>query len=1023
MAGFLCGQCGLSSRDGARFCDGCGARLLAVTALAAPEPPDEELKHVTVLFGDVVASTEIIAGLSPEEARRRLTPAIDTMCEAVLAFGGTLNQTQGDGIMALFGAPQSMEDHALRACCAALQMHQFAAQLRPPTRLRAGLASGLTILSAGGGTGAVGAFLAFGATIHLASRLQHLAAAGATLCSGEAVRLAGSSVVSAALGEHAIRGLPEREEVFELLGVSRSSLRFNGAVARGLSPYVGRDVELAELQRAADLAQAGQTALRAVVGEAGIGKSRLVWEFARSLNLLVWQVYRAEAVSYGRTIPYMLAAALLRACLDVDDRVPPAEAAARVMAQIEQLGGLPPRLQTALLSLLVLPTDAGAAEWDALEPPQRRAALRDSVVQLLQMLTRERPLLLLLEDLHWADEQSLRLLDLAAANTSRLLLLATYRAGFDPGWTVADAAIIPVGPLPAKSMQQLAEAACPSTIDATVRQELLQRAAGNPFFLEEMARAAADAQRATARIGRPGAAVPATVQAVLAARIDRLAAADKHLLTAASALGNRFSAGTLRALFADQPGASFQCQMNRLAEAGLLREDRAGDGEYGFVHALIQEVAYAGLPAARRRSLHADIVHAIQQVFAGRLPEQAERLAYHGQLGEMWDEVAVQARLAGQRAASRSAYADAVAFFEQAIAACERLPGSDETLATRIDLRFDLRNALFPTSAIGQGLMHSQEAERLAQQLGDWRRLAWATAFVARDLTLKGRQREAIATAERAQAIAGDDDELSVTIGFYRGLADYFRGGYAAANATLREAVRRVEAGDRLRRYGLPAPATLYLRAWLAWGLARMGRTGEAEHVVAGMREVAAEYNQPLADLVTVLSEGVVHAFAGRLGEAEARLQQSLALCRRWEFYSWFTNIARTLGYVLHGLGRAEQAVELLTECVRRSRDGAVLVGLSNELAWLAEAQLAAGHLDRALATAAEAVELARVHEERGNEALACFAQAAALAASGATALSQEAYQAAALLAEACGMEPLLARCREKRLLGVCGPA
>ena len=787
---------------------------------------------------------------------------------------------------------------------------------------------------------------------------------------------------------------------------------------------------MGELQRAADLAQAGQTALRAVVGEAGIGKSRLVWEFARSLNLLVWQVYRAEAVSYGRTIPYMLAAALLRACLDVDDRMPPAEAASRVVAQVEELGGLPPRLQTALLSLLVLPTGEGAAEWDALEPPQRRAALRDSVVQLLRTLTRERPLLLLVEDLHWADEQSLRLLDRVAANTPRLLLLATYRAGFDPGWTVADAAIIALGPMPAESMQQLAEAACASTIDATVRQELMQRAAGNPFFLEEMARAAADAQRATARIGRPRAtmpatvpaAVPATVQAVLAARIDRLAAADKQLLTAASALGNRFSGDTLRALFADQPGASFQCQMNRLAEAGLLREDRTGDGEYGFVHALIQEVAYAGLPAARRRSLHADIVRAIQQVFAGRLPDQAERLAYHGQLGEVWDEVAVHARLAGQRAASRSVYADAVAFFEQAIAACERLPASDETLATRIDLRFDLRNALFPTSAIGQGLIHSQDAEQLAQQLGDWRRLAWATAFVARDLTLKGRQREAIATAERAQAIAGDDDELSVTIGFYRGLADYFRGDYAAANATLREAVHRVEAGDRLRRYGLPAPATLYLRAWLAWGLARMGRTEEAEQVVAGMREVAAEYDQPLADLVTVLSEGVVHAFAGRLGEAEALLQQCLALCRRWEFYSWFTNIARTLGYVLHGLGRAEQAVELLAECVRRSRDGAVLVGLSNEMAWLAEAQLAAGQVDQALATAAEAVELARIHEERGNEALACFAHAAALAASGATALSREAYQAATLLAEACGMEPLLARCREQRLLGVEDP-
>ncbi len=1010
----LCRQCGVAGRGGARFCDGCGTRLFPTAADLAPPRSEEELKHITVLFGDVVGSTEIIADLSPEEARQRLTPAIDVMAEAVVAFGGTLNQTQGDGIMALFGAPHSMEDHALRACCAALRMHELAALLRPPTGLRAGLASGLTILSAGGGMGAAGAYLAFGATIHLASRLQHLAEPGRTLCSGEAIRLAGPAVMSEALGGRSIRGLPDEEEVFALLGVSRSSFRFNSAIARGLSPHVGRADELAGLQQAAGLAELGQTVIAAVVGEAGIGKSRLVWEFARSLNLLTWQVYKAEAVSYGRSIPYLLATGLLRSCLDVDDRSPPAEAAARVLAQLAELGGLPPLLQTALLSLLVLPTGAGAAEWDALEPAQRRAALRDGAVRLLQALANGRPLMLLVEDLHWADEESLRLLDLVAAQTPGLLLLSTYRSGFDPAWSGAAVTTLPLGPLGAESMQHLAEAACAGTIDAALQSELLDRAAGNPFFLEEMARAASLAQRATARAGRRSlAAVPATVQAVLAARIDRLGGQEKQVLTAASALGTRFAGDMLRALFADQPGAAFQAQMNRLAEAGLLREDRTNSGDYGFAHALIQEVAYAGLPAARRRSLHADIVGVIQSVYADRLPDQAERLTYHAQQGEAWEEVAIYARLAGQRAASRSAYGDAVGFFQQAIAACERLPHSDETLAVRIDLRFELRNALFPTSDIGQGLIHSQEAERLAAQLGDRRRLAWATAFHARDLTLKGRQGEAITIVERAMAIAGDDAELAITLGFYRGLADYFRGAHEAAAATLQAAIRRAEAGDRFRRYGLPAPATLYLRAWLAWSLARMGRTVEAEEIVDGIRTVATEYGQPLGHLVALLSEGVVHAFADRLIEAEAVLEQSLALCRRWEFYSWFTNIARILGYVLHRMGRSEEATVLLGECVGRSRKGAVLVGLASELAWLAEAQLGAGHTDLALATAHEAVGVAQHQEERGNEAFARYALAQVLAAFGTWHESLEQYRAAAALAEDCGMLPLLQRCRD----------
>ncbi len=1023
MTGFICGRCGVASRAGARFCDHCGVRLLEAAVEPAAERIEEELKHVTVLFSDVVASTRIIAGLSPEEARRRLTPAIDVMSEAVLAFGGTLNQTQGDGIVALFGAPRSMEDHALRTCCAALRMHELAAALRPPTDLRVGLASGLTILSAGGGVAAAGAYLAFGATIHLASRLQGLAAPGQTLCSAEAIRLAGSSAESVAMGAHRIRGLPDREEIFELAGVSRSSFRFNSAVARGLSPYLGRAAEFATLQQSAAQACAGQTTLVAVVGDAGIGKSRLVWEFARSLNLLTWQVFKAEAVSYGRSIPYLLMTTLLRSCLGVDDRMAPEAAAERVRAQLAELGGLPPLLETALLSLLVLPTGPGAAAWDELEPPQRKAALRDSVLRLMHSLVQERPLVLLLEDLHWADEASLRLLDQLAAKTSRLLLVVTYRGGFSPAWSAPSVRETILGPLPADSMAQLAEAACPSSIDGAVRSELLERAAGNPFFLEEMVRAASEAERATARAGqaaRPR--LPSTIEAVLAARIDRLRSDDKQVLTTASALGNRFSGETLRALFANLEAVSFQSRMTRLQDAGLLREDRTTDGDYGFVHALIQEVAYAGLPDARRQALHADIVRAIQAVDADRLAEQSERLAFHAQQGELWEEVTLHARLAGERAASRSAYADAAAFFRQAIAACERLPATPDLMALQIDLRFALRNALFPTWAIGEGLALSQQAEKLAEELADGRRLAWATAYHARDLTLKGRQSEAIAVAARALAIAADDDELTVTLGFYRGLADYFRGAYGSASATLLETVRRVEAGDRFRRYGLPGPAALYLRAWLSWALARMGRTEAAEDAVAGMRDLAEDYGQPLGHLVTLLSEGVVLAFAEQYVAAEDALQRSLAVCRRWELFSWFTNVARMLGHVLACLGRHEEAVALLAECVERSRAGGVLVGLSSEMAWLAEAQLGMGDGATALATAQEAVELARFHEERGNEALAWHAQARVLAAGGEHGPSLEAYRAAAALAEECGMAPLLERCREALLLPILPP-
>lgn len=1002
-----CPRCGNVNRDAARFCDACGALLLPGPR---SEPPlDGELKYVTVLFGDIANSTGMVAGHSPDEAQAILTPAVKVMVAAVQAFGGTLNQVLGDGVMALFGAPLSQEDHALRACCAAFRMHETVALFRPPVHLRVGIASGPTLLSTLGAS-AAGAYPAFGVTIHLASRLQALARPGTTLCAASTRALTGPTVDLVPLGPRALRGLGVPQNVFALAGLRQSGLRFSGSVARGLSPHVGRDRELAELSAHAQTARTRASVSVAIVGDAGSGKSRLAWEFTQLLRADVWQVIQAEAVSYGRDVPYQLIGALLRFCFGVDARDDPGNSVSQIRSRLAGLGDVavhaPP-----LLSLLALPLGDDAAAWGEMDPLHRRDALRDSVSALLNTLTRE-PTLLLIEDLQWADEESLRLLDFEPAPDCRLFLLATHRSDFAPAWTRPASSVVALRPLSSDSMGRLVQQAFPGIASHALRRALIGRSAGNPFFLEELARDAL-----TAELPEDGAqsdqqpAIPATIQAVVAARIDRLAAEDKRVLVTASALGNRLSRKTLREVFSNYSESGFQDRLRKLCDAGMFRPIRPTDNEIGFSHALIQEVAYTGLPRAQRRDLHGHIVRTLKRIHADHLAEQAETLVYHAARGELWEELMVAAGVAGRRAASRSAYIAASRFFSQAIEACERLPRSEATLANEIDLRFELRTSLFPTAGIERSLDNSTQAECLARQLGDRSRLGWATAFLARDLQLVGRPSAALDMAGRALEFAEDDQNMTVAAQYFTAQAAYSRGDYAKAVATLRAAIAIVEARDRLAWTGTPGPSIIFYRAWLIWALSRQGETVEAEAIAGEMRRLADEADQPLGRTLAHLSEGFALAFAGRLPEAKATLRVSLALCRKWEFFAWATNITSCLGHVLSRLGRFDEAFELIEQAAARTRRSGILVNHALELAWLAEAHRLAGRANEAARQAEQAVEVARKHEERGNEALATVVLAEALSDLGLIAESQAHCAIALRLATETGMAALVQRC------------
>jgi class 3 adenylate cyclase len=539
---------------------------LAEKILTARHTLEGERKQVTVLFADIKGSTELIEGLDPEEARRLLDPALHIMMDAVHRFEGTVNQVLGDGIMALFGAPIAHEDHALRACYAALAMQA-------------------------------------------AMRMEQLAAPGSIMLAAPTLRLVEGFVRVNALGPIPVKGLTEPVEMFELLGASAVRRRLQATAARGLTRFVGRDTEIEALHQTLERARAGHGQVVACVGEAGVGKSRLVYEVVHSHRTQDWLVLESASVSYGKATPYFPVIDLLKRYAHVEDHDDTRTVRARVTGQVLTLDE---RLQDAIPALLALlealPDDS---PFRQLDPPQRRQRTLEALKRLLLRESQVQPLLLVFEDLHWIDAETQALLDTLVDSlpTARLLLLVNYRPEYQLGWgSKTYYTQLRLDPLPPASADALSQALLghdPSL--APLKQLLIERTAGNPFFLEETVRTLVETQvlvgaSGAYRVARdlPTIQVPATVQAVLAARIDRLPLEAKHLLQTAAVIGHEVPLALLQAI-ADCSEEALHRSLTQLQGAEFLYETRLfPEREYTFKHALTHEVAYSSLLQERQ---------------------------------------------------------------------------------------------------------------------------------------------------------------------------------------------------------------------------------------------------------------------------------------------------------------------------------------------------------------------------------------------------------------------------------------
>jgi class 3 adenylate cyclase/tetratricopeptide (TPR) repeat protein len=942
-------------------------RYLAEKILTSRHALEGERKQVTVLFADIKGSLELLTDRDPEEARKLLDPVLERMMEAVHRYEGTVNQVMGDGIMALFGAPLAHEDHAVRACYAALAMQQairrYTAEVRRnqgiEVQVRVGLNSGEVVVRAIGSDLRMD-YSAVGQTTHLAARMEQLATPGSTRLTGETLRLAEGFIQVVPIGPVPVKGLPGPVDVFELAGPSATRTRLQAAAARGLTLFVGRGQELVHLRQALDKAQRGQGQVVAVVGEPGVGKSRLLWEFIHSHRTQDWLVLESSSVSYGKASAYLPVIDLCKSYFRIETRDEARSIREKVTGKLLTLDESLRAMVPAFLSLLEVSSDDAA--WEALDSGQRRRRTVDGLRRMLLRESQIQPLCVAFEDLHWVDAETQGLLDALVEGlpTARILLLVNYRPEYSHGWgSKTYYSQLRLDPLPPESAEELLRALLGEDDDLEpLKRLLVRRTEGVPFFLEESVRTLVETgaligERGGYRLGRPfdTIQVPATVQAILAARIDRLPPEDKSLLQTAAVIGKDVPFALLQAI-SETPEETLRHGLGRLQAAEFLYETALfPELEYTFKHALTQEVAYGGLLQERRRDLHARIVRAFESLYPGRAGEQTSWLTLHAFRGEVWDR--------------------AVAY----------LRGSD---------------------------LPSLDGYLSGFTGGDNPGAAW----------WMGDHEHAVRTAQRelgaTSAIdAGWKISLGIATNLRLGQAHHSLGQYSRAIEFLRKNLDLLTGDllhDRCYMAGLPS---VFSRAWLAFCLAERGEFAEAVALGEEALRIAEIGDPGYSLIVGCAGLGNVCVARGDFDRAIIVLERGLSReadelsTRVWPF------VASALGAAYTHAGRLAEALPLLEEAVERAAAVKLNANQSLRLARLAEAHVRSGRPESAFPLAAQALDRAQEHRERGHEAHALRLLASIELEREAPVLdrAEDSYRRALALARQLGMRPLQAHC------------
>lgn len=990
---------------------------------AGQDRGEEGRRPATALYIDIREDVASLTQNNDEMALTRYEGVLACASEVFRRFGARVQVAPGEGVVGLFGVPSAQEDHAVRACHAALECHRAVARREaqpgalPGVCLGIGIASGNIAFRPLAGLPEQ-AWTAMGATVDHARHLGRAAAPGTTLIADHTRQLAEGQVIVSVVAAGSVEGASRLEQCVP------SATRFKAALSRGLTPFVGRATELSQLNQAGRLATGGHGQVVAIIGEAGVGKSRLVHEFVGTLERRQdWQVLDCTAVSYGKATSYLPVINLLRGYFRIDAVDGIDDIQHKVTTRLRTLDAALESAVPAVLALLDVPV--GDALWAKLDPGERRRRTLDAIKLLLLREARARPLLLVVEDLHWIDTESQALLDglVDSLGAAHLLLLATYRPEYRHGWAGKSSyGHLRLDALPASNTAEMLDALLGTDPGLAHLKQLLVRR-GIPFFIEEAVRTLADGQ---ALKGEPGAyhlaqpvdaiRIPPTVQAMLAARIDRLAPKDKRILETAAVVGKNIPLALL-AIVTEEPAETLQAAFDRLQAAELVHQTGLHpEVEYAFRHALIHEVAYAGLLQARLTELHARIAAAIETLYRDRISEHTERLAHHAHRGELHEKAVHYLRQSGLRAAGRSALTDAQHWLEQALDVNNRLPESTATLERGLDIRLELRGVLYQRGEARALLGRLREAHALAERLGDERRRCRVAAFMTSIHTMLGDLNEAVAIGERTLASARrlDDLELRINASNYLVQAHYYRGDYGKVIDLASDSLA-LWPDDWAHKYhtGNPAPASVFNRAFIATSLAQLGRFPEAAQHEAEALKLAEPTQNAFTIAMAHVPAPTLYTLRGDWEKARLRMERYTAVARTGNIIGLLSTALSASAWILAELGEQNEAASRIAEAdLLLERQAANGIGT---LSWayyaLGRASLRLGRIEEARRRADCALAVSTSQFGFTAHALHLLGDIASRP-DGFDADGGERYfQQALALAEPRGMRPLIAGC------------
>ena len=935
--------------------------------------------------------------LDPEDWRAVMDRFFQILCEGVHRFEGTVTRFMGDGIMALFGAPIAHEDHARRACYAALHLLEtvgaYSAELRRTRGLnfsvRTGLNSGEVVVG-GIGEDLQMDYTAIGHTVGLAQRMEALAAADKVYLTENTARLVEGFFELGDLGTFDVKGVAEPVAVYELQGTGPLRTRLDQSKARGFSKFVGRIDEMAVLESALKAASDGGGAVVGVVGEPGVGKSRLCYEFALKCRLRNILVRQAVAPAHGMNVPFLLVLELLRDTFGITERDSDLEARKKVAGQIVLL-------DTELVDSLPLIFDfLGIPDPDrpvpSMDPEVRQRNLQAIFARLSQARGKQEPRVTLLEDLHWADPASERILAdmVEMVPGSRLLLVTNFRPEYHAAWMqksyYRQVPLEPLGPDAIKELMTDLLGNDPSVAPLAIR--INERSAGNPFFIEEVVHSldesgALDGERGAYRLAGSvdTIAIPQTVQSVLAARIDRLGEVEKALLQTASVVGFEFTESILERV-ADLDRPLLEDALRILVGAEFLYETSLyPEPEYSFKHPLTQEVAYNSLLVERRRALHALVAEAIEAIYSDKLDERYALLAGHWEAAEDFHKAALWSRRAAEWVGARNRI-EAVDHWRRVMELLDRVPESHETIDNGIHAR-----AMVVQLGSLAGLVSEEEAARLytegaalAHRIKDVRGLANLEGALGLARAAAGKVLEGIEHRRESIRLADTTNDDGLRAALRVGLAIALGGVNPLEVITITDEVLAITSSDPAigRTVWGSAPA-LRAMAPRTLALLEVGRIEDATRHIEDMQRIAREFDDTEGLGLSMAIGALIDLRSGFAERGLARALQGAELLERGGtpfFRIIASNILGTLYVELGRWDEAGAAVRSGLELIEERR-----VGVANKavlLAMLAESYLATGRFDEACATTDEAVAYVMELGTPGPECRARIARARA---------------------------------------------